>query len=188
MVEIKHKYKILHFGEVYILTFVADRLVCIDFETDLNASNTMLVFSKLSDGIEMNIIARLETLQGAKVKKRRISEQEQKIELWKELYKMTYGIDYQVTKTNKRKVTNIEFSQELITAFFNSNEWYAKEKTIARYVNNYNDIKRKLLGQNKETTGNQKRNYTGTGSKGYGATQVSNQELADASRRRKTNK
>jgi hypothetical protein len=141
MVEIKHKYKISHYSEVYMLTFIAGKLDRIDFETDLNESNTMLVFTNLY-GSETDMIVRLKHLHGAKVKQLKISTQQQKLALWCELYKMTYGLAYKVSKANASHVKNIEFTQKLITKFHKNNEWWAKEKTIARYCNNINLLRR----------------------------------------------
>lgn len=145
-----HKYKVILDKEVFVLTFKAGTLASIEFETDISSGDTMPFFEAISSGREDEIINRLRSI--AKVRNIKIPAVNQKIALWCELYKMNYGIDYKVTAADAGRVKNIEMSKDLIVSFFNSTEWYAKEKTISRYTSNYNDIKRKAI----TGTGNQK--------------------------------
>jgi len=77
--------------------------------------------------------------------------QQQKIALWCELYSMTYGHPYKVTAIEANMVKTVDFDQQTITKFFQLNEWYAKEKTIARYTRNFNAIRSHCLGTAKES-------------------------------------
>lgn len=106
------------------------------------------------------------------VKELKINTQKQKIALWCQLYKMRYGNDYKVTQREAGMLKNVQLTQELITLFFNSSEWWAKEKTIMRITSNYNELKRTRNNQ-QQTTG-----------KSNSATQADNNSLADEFRRR----
>lgn len=83
---------------------------------------------------------------GLSYKPLKITSSMQKIALWCELYQLTYSMPYKVTTAESGMVAKTEFTQELIVSFFNSTEWYANEKTITRYVRNYNDIVRIATG------------------------------------------
>lgn len=81
-------------------------------------------------------------IEGCRVRELKVNAQKQKIALWCQLYKMQYGNDYKVTPREAGMLKNIEVTQELVTGFLNSGEWWAKEKTIQRYTSNYNELKR----------------------------------------------
>ncbi len=177
-----NKYKIEVFGLVVELEFMAGSLKSITFKEPANDSNAMRLFAHLH-GAEADIIKRLEQIDG-KVSKIKIQSQQQKIALWCELYKMQYGIAYKVTRADAGRVKNIELTQELITAFFKSKEWYANEKTIGRYSTNYNDIKRRLLEQNTQSSSSKKATNYGANRQSNSNQQVSNQQLGEALFRR----
>lgn len=111
-------------------------------------------------------------VENVKIKELKVNSQKQKIALWCSLYKMRYGNDYKVTQREAGMLKGIELTPELINLFFDSKEWWAKEKTIARITSNYNELKR--IGNNKQQTA------AGNNSK----TQTNFNSLADEFRRR----
>ena len=114
MVEIKHKYKISLFKDVYILTFIAGKYVNIELKNSPNDSNSMRVFAHLH-GTEVEIISRFTKLTDFTVRELKVNTQQQKLALWCELYKMQYNaLAYKVNSTDATKVKNVEFSQDLI--------------------------------------------------------------------------
>ncbi len=67
---------------------------------------------------------------------------------------MRYGIGYKVSVREVNSIKNIELTSKLITRFFDCKEWWAKEKTITRYVNNYNELKRTESNQPESSASN----------------------------------
>ena len=106
------------------------------------------------------------------IKEIKVNSQKQKIALWCQLYKMRYANDYKVTVREAGMLKNINLTQELISRFFDSKEWWAKEKTIARITSNYNELKR---------ISNNKQQHT---SKSNSGTQANANSLADEFRNR----
>ncbi|MCF6184232.1 MAG: hypothetical protein L3J56_06340 [Bacteroidales bacterium] len=111
-------------------------------------------------------------VENYKVKELKVNNQKQNIALWCSLYKMQYGNDYKVTQREAGMLKGIELTPELINTFFNSSEWWAKEKTIARITSNYNELKR--IGGNKQQSS----------ARGNSKTQTDFNSLADEFRRR----
>jgi len=136
------KYELFYHNEKWLLTYSAGKLSKIEFETAPSDANSMNVYAHLH-GTEEETIARLKKHEGMIITEIKVLPADQKIALWYELYKIQYsGMKYKITPSEARKVKNVEFTQELITKFFNNNEWWAKEKTIARYCNNINELRR----------------------------------------------
>lgn len=115
---------------------------------------------------------KLNTVNDYTIKEIKVNAQKQKIALWCQLYKMRYSNDYKVTVREAGMLKNINLTQELITRFFDSKEWWAKEKTITRITSNYNELTR--IGNNKQQA------FAGSNSK----TQANINTLADEFRRR----
>jgi len=112
------------------------------------------------------------TVENYKIKELKVNAQKQKIALWCQLYKMRYGNDYKVTAREAGMLKGIELTTELINLFFDSKEWWAKEKTIARITSNYNELKR--------ISGNKQQSSAGSNT----GTQTNINALADEFRRR----
>ncbi len=65
----------------------------------------------------------------------------QKIVMWCEQYRERYGERYIISQQDPSKTKNVPFSEDLIKAFFDSTEWWSKNKTIGTYGGRINDIK-----------------------------------------------
>jgi len=134
------------------------------------------VIWKADDPEFIRIMLQLSTepvaIEGCVITEIKIQTEKQKIALWCQLYKMAYGTDYKVTQREAGMIKNMEMTQELISAFFSSTEWWAKEKTIQRFTSNYNELKR---------TCNHKQQASGTGS---GGKNTNHDALADEFQRR----
>jgi len=162
---IEKKYKISSpFTEIEI-TYTAGILSNIEVKHSENISDFMRIVREIY-GKEPDLI------KNCTVKEKKISSQKQKIALWCQLYKMRYGNDYKVTAREAGMLKNVQLTQELITRFFDSKEWWAKEKTIARLTSNYNELKR-ISNNQQQTSG-----------KSNPGTQANSQSLADEFQRR----
>ncbi len=139
-----NKYKIKVFGLVVELEFMAGSLKSITFKEPANDSNAMRLFAQLH-GTEADIIKRIEQIDSKVFKIKKITPK-QKIAIWKEVYKIHFGESYK-GYFSENKIKNVNFTQDLIVAFFKSTEWYAKSNNINQYANNYNDIKQKYLAK-----------------------------------------
>ncbi len=78
----------------------------------------------------------------------------QKIALWIELYRQKYGIDYKITGAEAKQLQKAEVTVESINYFFACQEWWAKDKTINKYVKYYTELKRLYSSQRRKSTGN----------------------------------
>lgn len=144
--EIIRKYKVSFTRVEYLLEFVAGRLATIEIKGTADESDAVLFYGKLY-GEELDVITRLKTMHQVVVKQVIISTSKQKIALWKAIYKIHFGESYK-GYFSENKIKNVDFTQELITSFFNSTEWYAKTNNINQYASHYNDIKQKYFAQN----------------------------------------
>jgi len=136
--EIIHKYNLTVRDSKIVVTYIGGRLRSIEVEND---SSEVLV-NTLKNAVtilETDLPVNVEIYK-IKLRQLTVNTTNQKIALWCEFYKMRYGRAYKVAPAEASKVANIEFSQTLITLFFDTNEWWSKEKTIGRYCANYNEL------------------------------------------------
>jgi len=136
--EIIHKYNLTVRDSKIVVTYIGGRLRSIEVEND---SSEVLV-NTLKNAVtilETDLPVNVEIYK-IKLRQLTVNTTNQKIALWCEFYKMRYGRAYKVAPSEASKVANIEFSQTLITLFFDTNEWWSKEKTIGRYCANYNEL------------------------------------------------
>lgn len=148
--EVLHQYRLTANNSEVDVTYIGGRLQTISVLNDSGSDNLLKVVRIVT--IEEAHLAANAELFGIQTKQLTVATAAQKIALWCELYKIQYGVPYKVTTPEAAKVKNIELTQSLILLFFNSNEWWAKEKTISRYSSNYNELRR--IEQTGSTVGN----------------------------------
>jgi len=119
--EIIHKYNLTVRDSKIVVTYIGGRLRSIEVEND---SSEVLV-NTLKNAVtilETDLPVNVEIYK-IKLRQLTVNTTNQKIALWCEFYKMRYGRAYKVAPSEASKVANIEFSQTLITLFFDTNEW-----------------------------------------------------------------
>jgi len=136
--EIIHKYNLTLRGSEIVVIYYGGRLRSLEV---VNDSSEVFVHT-LKGAVTILETELFTNVEGYEIKLRQltVNTTNQKIALWCEFYKMRYGRAYKVAPSEASKVANIEFSQTLITLFFDTNEWWSKEKTIGRYCANYNEL------------------------------------------------
>lgn len=171
MSSISHKYRIRSEFCTIVLVYFVEQLREIYIEKAENHWELIEVLKLITEGRE-DTIKNLQSF-GIKVRELKVNTQQQKIALWCELYKQSFGYNYKVNTTEASAIKNADVTVELINLFFDLNEWWSKEKTISRYAKNINEIKRIYAGKAKQTTGS-----------GNSGTQSSRRNLAKEFQRR----
>ena len=62
------------------------------------------------------------------------------------------GIVYKITLGEKKLIAQVEMTEELLKAYFSSDEWWCKQKNVKNYVANVNNIRLLVKTPQKETT------------------------------------
>lgn len=65
----------------------------------------------------------------------------EKIALFCNYFKMANGIQYRISKAEVGMIKNVEINDDLLERYFNSQEWWAKVKSVTNYVKNINQIR-----------------------------------------------
>lgn len=122
------RYKFYNDGSEAIVTYVNGILKDVSFST-VSPDNGVL--KDLIPGCVKDIDAC--SIQKRKLKTLKANE---KIALWCEYYYYKYQMRYPVTPRDAAMLKHAEVHRAMLEAFFNSNQWFAKPKTVATYVRN----------------------------------------------------
>lgn len=144
---VQYKYRIRTDYATVTLTYFVEQLRKLEIDELRNFRGLQWILKAIDED-------RLQTLENmkkykAKVRELKVNSTKQKIALWCEMYKKRYGYNYQVSTAEASAMKNADVTVELISTFFNLNEWWSNEKTIGRYTKNINEIKRIFSGAKK---------------------------------------
>lgn len=63
------------------------------------------------------------------------------------MYEKFTGIKYKISRAEIGMIKNVKVDERLLLAYFQSEDWWAKVKSVTNYVKNYNEIRAVALGK-----------------------------------------
>lgn len=120
---------IKHFKLDQINEFIAG------LDTGYSVEECVNIIQKMYPGMEW------EYQQLSLILLKKVDQQNDKIALFCKFYEKYCGIKYKISRSEVGMIKGVEVTENLLTTYFQCDEWWAKVKSVTFYVKNYNEIR-----------------------------------------------